>query len=147
MPYFVCMKQWTILPCLLLGMLHASWGQTDDNIFDRVEQPPIAQSCAHLDDADEQMQCTSTAIAQHIVDNLEYPRKAEKNGASGMVILQFVVDPTGAVTDAKVLKSEDPIFNEPALDALGTLPDLVPGVQRGTKVSVRYVLPIRFALD
>lgn len=135
---------------MALGLLGAAWltpMNAQEEVQEIVERKPTTVECAGLESEQERDNCTSQAIAQHLVDNLKYPRKARKSDSSGLVILQFTVTKTGDITDIEVLKSPDPIFNEPAIEALESLPQMIPGQQKGKNVPVRYALPIRFSLN
>lgn len=135
---------------MALGLLGAAWltpMNAQEEVQEIVERKPTTVECAGLESEQERDNCTSQAIAQHLVDNLKYPRKARKSDSSGLVILQFTVTKTGDITDIEVLKSPDPVFNQPAIEALESLPRLIPGQQRGKNVAVRYALPIRFSLN
>lgn len=135
---------------MALGLLGAAWltpMNAQEEVQEIVERKPTTVECAGLESEQERDNCTSQAIAQHLVDNLKYPRKARKSDSSGLVILQFTVTKTGDITDIEVLKSPDPVFNQPAIEALESLPQLIPGQQKGKNVAVRYALPIRFSLN
>lgn len=135
---------------MALGLLGATWLiplNAQEEVQEIVERKPTTVECAGLESEQERDNCTSQAIAQHLVDNLKYPRKARKSDSSGLVILQFTVTKTGDITDIEVLKSPDPVFNQPAIEALESLPQLIPGQQKGKNVAVRYALPIRFSLN
>lgn len=135
---------------MALGLLGAAWltpMNAQEEVQEIVERKPTTVECAGLESEQERDNCTSQAIAQHLVDNLKYPRKARKSDTSGLVILQFTVTKTGDITDIEVLKSPDPVFNQPAIEALESFPQLIPGQQKGKNVAVRYALPIRFSLN
>lgn len=131
---------------MLVGLTAVSLLQAQDEVQQMVERMPTTVECADVESEQERNNCTSQAIAQHLVDNLKYPRKARRTDSSGLVVLQFTVTRTGDITDIEVLKSPDPIFNEPAIEALRSLPQMIPGQQKGKNVAVRYALPIRFSL-
>jgi TonB family protein len=72
-----------------------------------------------------------------------YPESARAEGVGGRVIVQFVVDETGAVTDPVVIRSSDPRLDEAALAAVSAS-RFEPGRQRGRPVKVRFSLPVTF---
>lgn len=76
---------------------------------------------------------------------VEYPRMARDAGAEGNVIVQFVVERDGSVSDATVLRSPNALLSEAALAAVRES-RFEPGHQRGIPVRVRYTLPVRFVL-
>jgi len=81
-----------------------------------------------------------------VAKNLTYPKEAKDKGIQGRVILSFVVDEKGKVTDVKVLRGVDPLLDETAVNAISVSPDWVPGKQKGKPVAVKYTFPIIFQL-
>ena len=80
-------------------------------------------------------------------ENLNYPRIPLENGVSGTVHIKFVVDKSGKLRDAKVLKPVDPWLDAEALRVAKMLECFTPGIQGGHKVDVYFVLPVRFAIN
>ncbi len=84
---------------------------------------------------------------KYIAENLKYPQIAAENGISGRVIVQFVVDSRGKVTDAVVVAPVDPALDKEALRVVLSSPTWTPGKQRGKPVKVFYTFPIMFVLN
>jgi len=84
---------------------------------------------------------------KYIQENLKYPQIAAENGISGRVIVQFVVDSRGKVTDAVVVAPIDPALDKEALRVVLSSPPWTPGKQRGKPVKVFYTFPIMFVLQ
>lgn len=87
------------------------------------------------------------AMMQFVKDNLQYPEDAKEGGIQGRVVLQFVVDKTGQVTDPKVMRSVSPSLDAEAIRVVKAMPRWIPGSQDGEVVAVRYVLPVSFSLE
>lgn len=85
-------------------------------------------------------------IGVWLASNLKYPKTAMKNGIQGKVIIRFIVRKDGSVTDAKVVKSVDPLIDSEVLRCVKSMPKWEPGLNNGTPVSVFYSLPINFRL-
>ncbi|MBK8045468.1 MAG: TonB family protein [Haliscomenobacter sp.] len=64
----------------------------------------------------------------------------------GNVVVEFIIDKTGAVTKAKILKDVGAGCGEEALRVVGLMPKWMPGVQRGRQVSVALRLPVKFKI-
>jgi len=75
-----------------------------------------------------------------------YPEIARKAGIEGRVILEFVVDERGRVSNVKVLRSVGGGLDEAAIGAVQKV-KFTPGMQRGRPVKVRYTLPVTFKLS
>ncbi|MBL8002726.1 MAG: energy transducer TonB [Flavobacteriales bacterium] len=86
------------------------------------------------------------ALAAYMVKEVTYPKKAKKAGIEGKVIVGFVVDKDGAVTDAKVTRGVDPLLDAEALRAVQAMPKWIPGTVNGKPVKVFFNLPVRFKL-
>ncbi|SIR48376.1 energy transducer TonB [Pontibacter lucknowensis] len=87
------------------------------------------------------------ALMRYISKKIRYPRQAITEQIEGIVIVSFVVNRNGKVTDATVLKGLGFGTDEEALRVIESLPDWTPGRQNGKPVAVRYTLPIRFNLQ
>mgnify|MGYP006290056453 CR=1 FL=1 len=83
---------------------------------------------------------------KYIAENLEYPEKAARNGIAGKVIIQFVVNPSGEVTNVTVVRGVDSSLDREAVRVVESSPDWTPGKQKGKKVGVVFTFPITFAL-
>ena len=79
--------------------------------------------------------------------NIKYPTKAKEKGTQGRVIVQFVVEKDGTITNAVVVKSIDPELDTEALRVVNSSPKWKPGKQKGKAVRVKYTLPIMFRLN
>ncbi|SHL07865.1 energy transducer TonB [Rhodothermus profundi] len=77
---------------------------------------------------------------------IRYPEIARKAGVEGRVVVQFVVDENGNVTNPQVLSGPGAGLNEEALRCVSQL-KFKPGRQRGRPVRVRYTLPVVFRLQ
>ncbi len=82
------------------------------------------------------------AIYQH----LEYPEVARQAGIEGRVVVQFVIDENGQVTDPVVVRGIGGGCDEAAIEAVRQV-EFTPGRQRGRPVRVRYSIPIVFRLS
>ena len=85
-------------------------------------------------------------LMKYFSTNMRYPKEAQSKGIQGRVIVQFVVEKDGSITDAKVMKPVDPQLDAEALRAVNAMPKWTPGKQRGKAVRVRYTLPVMFHL-
>jgi TonB family protein len=105
-----------------------------DDAFDVVEQMPVYPGGAE-------------ALLEFLNQNVQYPEEAEKAGIQGRVIATFVVEKDGSVSNAKVVKSVDPLLDAEALRVISAMPKWKPGKQNGKVVRVRYTVPLSFHFD
>jgi periplasmic protein TonB len=87
-----------------------------------------------------------TAWLAFINSHLEYPKKAARKKIEGTVMLQFIVDKDGSISDLKAL-SGDPLLAEAALKAMADSPRWKPAVQNGKLVKSYKKQPVVFKLD
>ncbi len=78
---------------------------------------------------------------------IKYPVEAEKAGKQGRVLATFVVRKDGSISDARIVKSVDPLLDAEALRVINAMPAWIPGTQSGKPVNVKYTVPISFRLD
>ena len=85
------------------------------------------------------------AMTDFFDKNLRWPGDPENN-IQGRVIVTFVVERDGLVTNAKVVKSLHPSFDAEALRLVQAMPRWIPGRQHRMAVRVKYTIPITFRL-
>ena len=108
--------------------------EKDKKVFDVVEVPPVFAG-------------GEKAMFEYLSKNIRYPVEAQKQKIQGRVVVQFVVNDEGKVSNAKIVYSIDTYLDAEALRIINAMPDWTPGKQGGKNVSVRYVLPIQFKLQ
>ena len=87
------------------------------------------------------------AMMTFLRDNLKYPAELAEQNIQGRVIVQFVVDKEGNVTNPTVMRSVDPQLDAEALRVVKAMPKWTPGKVGGKAVNVKYTLPVTFALS
>jgi protein TonB len=95
----------------------------------------------------EQMPSFKGNVNQWLAQNLTYPATAAENGIQGKVVLKFVVDENGNVSDVQVVRSVDPSLDREAVNTVKRMPKWNPGMQNGQPVKVWYTLPVTFKLQ
>ena len=87
------------------------------------------------------------AFRKWVQERIKYPQIAQENGITGRVVLSFVVEKDGSVTNIQVLQSPDRSLGEEASRVLATSPKWEPGQQSSQKVRVKYTLPVMFQIN
>jgi periplasmic protein TonB len=87
------------------------------------------------------------ALMEYLGKNISYPPMAKESGIQGTVFVQFVVEPDGSVSNAKILRGIGGGCDEEAIRVVRNMPKWKPGRQRGKPVRVYFNLPIRFILQ
>ena len=103
------------------------------NVYDCVEQMPSFPG-------------GSQKLKEFIEENLRYPKELEETCVQGRVIVRFVVERNGKLSNVKVVKSVHPVLDKEALRIVKLMPRWIPGRQNGITVRVKFYIPIIFRL-
>lgn len=95
----------------------------------------------------EQMPAFRGNLGEFLAKELRYPEVAKENGVKGTVVIQFVVNEKGEITNPFILKDIGGGCGEEALRVVRSMPPWLAGAQRGVPVKVQMNLPIRFVLE
>ena len=87
------------------------------------------------------------ALMGYLRDNIHYPTVAAENGVQGRVVVGFVVERDGSITDVKILRGVDPSLDREAMRVVKSMPRWNPGKQNGSAVRVKYQVPVSFRLQ
>ena len=87
------------------------------------------------------------ALQAFLSSNTKYPVVAQENGVQGRVIVSFVVERDGSITDVRVVRSVDPSLDRAASRVVRSMPRWSPGKQNGSTVRVKYTVPVVFRLQ
>ncbi len=108
--------------------------ESEDEIFVAVEDQPKFPG-------------GKSELFRYLRNTINYPRSAKEAGIEGTVIVNFVVNKDGSITDVQVQRGVTEKLNQEAKRVVRDMPDWNPGKQRGKPVRVRYRVPIRFSLN
>ena len=107
--------------------------QENQKVFDTVEQMPEYPG-------------GMPALIEFLQTNMKYPEDAQKQKVEGRVMVMFVVEKDGSITDVKVARNVFPSLDEEAVRVVNAMPKWTPGKEKGKPVRVQYTLPISFRL-
>jgi protein TonB len=121
-------------------------------IFKIVEQMPRFPGCEHLQVSEQEKKaCADQKLLEFVYQNVRYPQIAKENGIEGTVVVQFVVNPDGTVSDITLVRDIGAKCGDEAVrlvKLMNALPEKwTPGKQRGRPVPVMFTMPIRFKLE
>lgn len=86
-------------------------------------------------------------LKRWVYQYLRYPEEAVKNGIQGRVMVDFVIEKDGRVTDVRVVKGVSPSLDAEAVKAVSASPKWKPGKVDGQKVRASITLPVEFILE
>lgn len=87
-----------------------------------------------------------SAFMQWLTKNLKYPRQAQQRKIQGMVVVSFIVNKDGTVSDVKVSTSVDPLLDREALRVMKMMPKWKPGMDHNKVCRTMVAVPVVFQL-
>lgn len=105
-----------------------------EKVFDMVEQMPAFPG-------------GQAELMSYLSKNIKYPTIAQENGTQGRVIIQFVVERDGSITDVRIARGVDPYLDKEAVRVIKSMPKWIPGKQNGKAVRVKFTVPVMFRLQ
>ena len=88
-----------------------------------------------------------TECYMFVARQMHYPKEAEEKGIEGRVLIRFVVEKDGRLTNFEVIETPDPLLSDEALRVLKQMPKWIPAKNKGKDVRCRYSMPILFRLN
>ncbi len=134
---------------------------SDEGMFGEEEEEKDITDSVHIDSEiwphydykyslkDEQARrdYTYTKIAKHFRKEIKYPAFARDNQITGKVYVSFVVNRKGKVTQVKAINKVHSSLEQEAMRIVEALPDFIPALHKGQKVSMLYRVPVVFRLQ
>jgi len=103
------------------------------DVFDKVDEVP-------------QFPGGFAGLMQYLSTNVRYPEDAKEAGTQGSVIVSFIVEKDGSISNARVTKPTYSSLDEEALRVISAMPKWTPGKQNGEAVRAKYSVPVTFRL-
>ena len=106
----------------------------DDNVYNAAEQQA-------------EFPGGMTALMKWLSANIRYPESAQQNNVQGRVLVKFIVEKDGSITNAQVIRSVDSDLDREALRVVSKMPKWMPGKNGGMPVRSYFTLPVSFRLQ
>lgn len=122
----------------------------DDEEFEEIrvfssDMPQFGDCSAQLSKS-EKRQCSDKAVMDYVYRNLKYPELAKSNGIEGTVIVEFIVNKSGDLTDISILRDIGAGAGIAVLETFRKMPKWKPGKHNARLVNVKLRMPIKFSL-
>lgn len=88
----------------------------------------------------------STALQKWLASNVKYPKKSIKMDQEGKVLLSFVVETSGSISNVKIINSVSKEIDKEAIRLVKKMPKWIPGLYEGEIARTRCTIPINFTL-
>lgn len=102
--------------------------------FETVEQPPMFPG-------------GENAMLSYLISKIRYPQDASEKKIEGRVLVSFIVEEDGSITNAYAIHSVDPQLDHESVRLIKSMPKWIPGKHNGQNVRVRHQLPINFKIQ
>lgn len=89
----------------------------------------------------------TAALMKWLSSNIRYPEAAQQNDVQGRVIVKFVVEKDGSVSQAQIVKGVDKDLDKEALRVVNKMPKWQAGKNNGVAVRSYFTLPVQFRLQ
>ena len=116
-----------------------NWNPNEESVYNEVNE---------IDKVDEKPSFPGgeSAMKSYLNSTLKYPIYAQENGVQGRVIVQFIIEKDGSISDVKISRSVDPSLDREALRVVKAMPKWNPGKLNGIPVRVKNEVPVVFRL-
>ncbi|MBK9336257.1 MAG: TonB family protein [Lewinellaceae bacterium] len=153
------MRKYFILSLLVALFAPRAFAQTatDTTVYDVAERLPLpllarCQPAQHPDWPEDSIRrCADAQLLAVVIKNIRYPEEARQANIEGTVVLSFIVEVAGRITDVRILKDigggcgAEAVRVMEALDTAGLR--WLPAQRGGKPVRMRQALPLRFRLQ
>ncbi len=123
-----------ILLCLMMATLMTLSAEAQtDKVYDRVEVMP-------------EFPGGMQGLFEYMQNNVNYPKEAKNQKIEGRVIVSFIVEKDGSISDVHPLTAVHPLLDKEAIRLVNEMPRWKPGTEKGKAVRVSFALPVSFKL-
>lgn len=86
------------------------------------------------------------AVQKYVQEKLTYPKEAKELKIQGKVMVQWIVNEKGEVTNVKIVRGVTKELDQEAFGIISSMPNWKPGMKDGKPVKVQFTMPILFAI-
>jgi TonB family protein len=140
-----------------VGFITDEYVESDENASsENSMSQPIAMASTPATDDNEVYQNPATpagfpggemASVRFLGANVKYPTLAKENGIQGMVVVEFIVEKDGSITNASIVKDIGGGCGEEAMRVIQTMPKWEPAKQNNQPVRSKVNVPVKFRLE
>ena len=107
--------------------------QSNQSVYDQVEQMP-------------EFPGGMPAMIEYLQTNIKYPKDAIKQNVGGRVMVMFVVEADGSLSNVRVARKVFTSLDSEAVRVVKAMPKWKPGQEKGRPVRVNFTLPVVFTV-
>lgn len=156
---FVNLKLFLVLLVIILALVTFSsnvTGQESTKLKTDVKPPPPQRPSRYevigndtvYSYTNEMPQFTggNDGLKKFKIKNLKYPKKIKKLGIEGMVIVRFIIEKSGSISNVKIMQGASPSLDAEAIRVTKLMPAWQPGKEKGKPVKFLYMTGYEFLL-
>jgi protein TonB len=121
--------------------------ETNTEVYKVVEEMPRFPGCEDLGTRPQKEDCAMRKMLEFIYGNLRVPPLAKEGNYAGSVVVEFIVEKDGTLTNTKVTRDPGGGWGEEVFRVIRLMPKFIPGKQRGEPVRVMYQIPVKVTLE
>ena len=135
-----------VLAFLALGTQMVTIKQAEASTITEVTPPPTKDKVFEKLDVLPEFPGGGKAMMEWLSQNIQYPKEAVDGKIEGRVMISFVIEKDGSVSNAKVFRGIDESLDNEALRVVNAMPNWKPGMQDGQPARARFTIPVSFKL-
>ena len=132
MKKMILMSMMAVLCLMTANAQKTVVSQSNQNVYDQVEEMP-------------EFPGGMPAMIDFLQTNLQYPKDAIKQKVEGRVMVMFVVETDGSISNVRVARKVFPSLDKEAVRVVKAMPKWKPGKEKGRPVRVNFTLPVVFS--
>ncbi|MBP1669510.1 MAG: Gram-negative bacterial tonB protein, partial [Bacteroidetes bacterium] len=109
--------------------------ENGDSVYLDVDEPPLFEGGG------------IESVQKYVQEKLTYPPEAKASKIQGKVMVQWIVNEKGEVTNVKIVRGVTKELDQEAFDIISSMPDWKPGIKDGKPVKVQFTMPILFKIN
>jgi periplasmic protein TonB len=139
------LKDLLLIACLI-ALANVTFGQTPDTtIYTVVEEMPFfSNNCEGSYEI--RQQCGNKKMLEFLYKNIKYPTIARENGVEGTVVIRFIIEKDGSISNIETIRNPSVVAEE-VIRVINLMPTWEAGKHHGQPVRVRFFLPVRINLQ
>jgi TonB family protein len=128
------------------------FAQSEDPILQVAEQMPMFPGCEDSTGTVQELKaCADKKMLQFIYANVKYPEVDRLKGNEGTVVIKFIVEKDGTISDPQIVRDPGDQLGEEALRVVNLMNQLpkrwTPAKNQDKIVRTYFTLPIRFKIQ
>lgn len=125
---------------------HSDSISPDDQIYVIVDTMPLFKNTC-TESYLEQKKCSDKAMLEHIYKNVTYPYEARINSIEGVVVVSFIVQKDGSLTNIEIVRNPGGGLGEDVVRVIQEMPKWTAGILNDKPVAVKFNMPVRYRLE